>query len=121
LEVQPQVVDSDALLEKARGLEKAGKPRQALELLEQAVTIAPNAPEVLSRLSFGYLNRGDNQRAADYAARAVAVDPTSSEGWIVLGAARDALGDPKGARDAYRSCVDVGKGEYLTECRRVAR
>ena len=112
---------SSALLEQARALEKAGKPRQALELIEQAVALDPNAPLALSRLSFGYLNRGDNKRAAEFAARAVAVDPTSSEGWIVLGAARAALGDGKGAREAYRNCVEIGTGEYVTECRRVAR
>lgn len=120
----PEVVAApaaSALLEQARALEKAGKPRQALELLEQAVALDPNAPEALSRLAFGYLNRGENLRAAEFAARAVAVDPTSSEGWIVLGAARDATGDGKGARDAYRNCVEIGKGEYVTECRRVAR
>jgi Tfp pilus assembly protein PilF len=75
---------------------------------------------VLSHLAFGYLNRGDNQQAADFAARAVAIDPTSSEGWIVLGAARDALGDGKSARDAYRKCVELGQGDYVQECRRVA-
>ena len=47
--------------------------------------------------------------------------PTSSEGWIVLGAARHALGDPHGARDAYRKCVEIGRGSYVEECRRVAR
>jgi Tfp pilus assembly protein PilF len=110
-----------ALIEQAHAFEQQGKPRQAMELYEQAVVIDPNAPEVLSRLAFNHLNRGQNQQASDYAARAVAVDPTSSEGWIVLGAARHALGDVRGARDAYRKCVEVGQGSYVEECRRVAR
>jgi CheY-like chemotaxis protein len=109
------------LVEQARAFEQQGKPRQAIELYEQAVVLDPNAPEVLSRLAFNHLNRGQNQQASDYAARAVAVDPTSSEGWIVLGAARHALGDAHGARDAYRKCVEVGRGSYVDECRRVAR
>jgi Flp pilus assembly protein TadD len=111
----------DELLAQAKTLEQQGKPKKAVELYERAAALDPNSAPVLSRLAFGYLNRGDNQQAADYAARAVAVDPTSSEGWIVLGAARDALGDAKGARDAYRKCVELGTGEYLQECRRVAR
>jgi cytochrome c-type biogenesis protein CcmH/NrfG len=49
------------------------------------------------------------------------VDPTSSEGWIVLGAARHALGDPRGARDAYRECAERGVGEYVVECKRMLR
>ncbi len=110
-----------ALVEQARAFEQQGKPRQAMELYEQAIVLAPNAPDVLSRLAFNHLNRGQNQQASDYAARALAVDPTSSEGWIVLGAARQALGDPHGARDAYRKCVEVGRGSYVDECKRVAR
>ncbi|MFI5307219.1 MAG: DUF4388 domain-containing protein [Polyangiales bacterium] len=109
------------LVDQAHALERAGKPRQATQLYEQAVQLDPNAADVLSRLSMSYLNRGENQLAADFASRAVAVDPQSSEGWIVLGAARHALGDTRAARDAYRKCVELGKGEYVEECRRVAR
>ncbi len=117
----PPAAAVQALVAQARALEHAGKPRQAMGLYEQAEALDPNAPEVLSHLAFDYLNRGDNQRAADYASRAVAVDPHSSEGWIVLGAARHALGDARAARDAYRKCVELGTGEYVEECRRVAR
>jgi Tfp pilus assembly protein PilF len=92
-----------------------------MELYEQAEVLDPNAAEVLSRLAFNYLNRGDNKKASEYAARAVAVSPESSEGWIVLGAAKHALGDPKAGREAYRRCVELGKGAYVEECRRVAR
>jgi hypothetical protein len=110
-----------SLMEQARALEQAGKPRLAMEIYERAAAAAPNAPDVLSRLAFSYLNRGENQKASELAARAVAVDPTSSEGWIVLGAAQHALGDIHAARDAYRKCVELGKGSYVEECRRVAR
>ena len=57
----------------------------------------------------------------DYASRAVAVDPKSSEGWIVLGAARHALRNREGAREAYRKCVEFGEGQYVRECRRMVR
>ena len=50
----------------------------------------------------------------------VAVNPESSEGWIVLGAAKHALRG-KAGRDAYRTkCVELGKGAHVEECRRVA-
>jgi CheY-like chemotaxis protein len=110
-----------ALVEQARARDAQGKLRQAVSLYEQAAALDPNASEVLARLSFTYLNRGENEQASDFAARAVAIDPTSSEGWIVLGAARQALGDSRGARDAYRKCAEVGRGAYVAECRRVAR
>jgi cytochrome c-type biogenesis protein CcmH/NrfG len=51
----------------------------------------------------------------------VTVSPDSSEGWIVLGAAKQALGDPHAAREAYRRCAEVGTGVYVEECRRMAR
>jgi cytochrome c-type biogenesis protein CcmH/NrfG len=110
----------DGVVAEAKALEQQGKPQAALKLYERAAQLDPNSSPVLSHLAFGYLNRGDNQQAADFAARAVAIDPTSSEGWIVLGAARDALGDGKAARDAYRKCVELGQGDYVQECRRVA-
>jgi CheY-like chemotaxis protein len=110
----------DGVIAEAKALEQQGKPQAAVKLYERAAQLDPNSPLVLSHLAFGYLNRGDNQHAADFAARAVAIDPTSSEGWIVLGAARDALGDGKAARDAYRKCVELGQGDYVQECRRVA-
>ena len=109
------------LVDQARALEQQGKPRKAVELYEQALALDANNPVVLSRLAFSHLNRGENEQAGDFAARAVAVDPTNSEGWIVLGAARYALGDKTGAKDAYRKCVEVGVGSYVDECRRVAR
>jgi hypothetical protein len=120
-EAMPAPLDIEALVAEARALEKAGKNRQAIAVYEQAATLDPNATAILSHLAFSYLNRGDNTPARDYAARAVAVDPANSEGWIVLGAARATLGDGPGARDAYKKCVEFGKGEYVAECKRVAR
>jgi hypothetical protein len=72
-------------------------------------------------LAFGYLNRGRNNDASTYAARAVEIDPTNSEGWIVLGAGKSELGDRKAAKEAYRKCVELGRGPYVAECKRMVR
>jgi CheY-like chemotaxis protein len=109
------------LIAEGRALERAGKRAEALALYEKALVSAPNDPALLARMAFNHLNRGDNQRAADFAQRAAAVDPQSSEAWIVLGAALDGLGNRPGARDAYKRCVELGKGEYVEECRRMVR
>jgi Flp pilus assembly protein TadD len=108
-------------LAQAQKLEAQGKPKQALSLYEAAAEQMPTDSVVLSRLAFGYLNRGRNSDAASFAARAVETDQTNSEGWIVLGAARDQLGDHKGAKDAYRKCAELGRGAYTTECRNMVR
>jgi Tfp pilus assembly protein PilF len=92
-----------------------------MELYQQALAMNPNSSLALSRLAFGYLNRGENEQAMQFASRAVAIDPTSSEGWIVLGAAQHATGEREKAREAYRNCVEHGQGDYITECRRMAR
>ena len=109
------------LLKEAKKLYSKGRRSRAEALYEQALTIKPNGSEALGKLAFYYLNRGDNGAAADHAARAVVEDPTNSEAWIVLGAARDGLKDKHGAREAYRKCVELGKGIYVQECRRMVR
>jgi len=85
---------------------------------EQAIAANPNGGEALAELGFLYLNRGDNRRALEYAERAVAADPTSSQGWITVGAAKQAR-DPAGAREAYRNCVERGVGRYVRDCRQM--
>ena len=113
--------DYAQLIAEAKKLEKKGRRRQAFELYEQALVLNPNGSEALSRLAFHYLNKGKNELAVDHASRALAADPQSSEAWIVLGAAKDALKDKTGAREAYQQCVQVGKGVYVQECKRMLR
>jgi len=113
--------DAERLIAEGRELEQSGKRTQAMALYDRALAITPNDPELLSRMAFNHLNRGDNKSAEDFAARAAAVDPTSSEAWIVLGAARDGQGNRTGARDAYKRCVELGRGDYVEECRRMLR
>jgi len=105
----------------ARKALDAHDPKQALALYESAAARLPSNSLVLSRLAFAYLNRGRNNDAAEYAARAVEIDPTNSEGWIVLGAGKYQTGDRKAAKDAYRKCVELGRGTYVSECKRMVR
>lgn len=109
------------LLAAANTLQRRGRVAEALETYHQALAIKPNAPQVLGKIGLVHLNGGDNRKAQEYAARAVELDPTSSEGWIVLGAALEAMGDRAGAIVAYRKCAEVGTGPYVTECRRLRR
>jgi hypothetical protein len=113
--------DAKDMLSRAQKLEAQGKPKQALSLYEAAAEQMPTDTNVLSRLAFGYLNRGRSNDAASFAARAVERESSNAEGWIVLGAARDQLGDHRGARDAYKKCAELGKGSYVTECRNMLR
>ncbi len=99
------------------------RPSTAIPLYERAIALNPTGSEALAQLSFLLLNRGrrpDLEQARDYALRATQSDATSSLAWLVLGAARDSLGDRTGARDAYRSCVEQGQGAHVRECRALA-
>jgi len=108
-------------MKRGRALERKGNTKGATEAFEEALTLDPNNSETLGKLAFHKLNRGKNAEAMEFANRAVTADPTNSEGWIVLGAARHALRDREGAREAYRSCAELGTGAYVQECRRMMR
>jgi hypothetical protein len=109
------------MLASANALYEHGKRREALTAYQGALAHDPNAPDALSKVAYIYLDKGDNARARRFAARAVELDPSSSEGWIVLGAALEALGDRSAARTAYRTCAGLGSGSYATECRKLGR
>jgi DNA-binding response OmpR family regulator len=97
---------------------KLGFRRSAEQRYLAAIALDPNGVEALSGLAMLYLNQGKNEPARVRAQQAVALDPKSAEGWIVLGAAQSALGRTKEARDAYARCAAI-PGRYAAECRRL--
>jgi hypothetical protein len=111
----------DELVAVGRAFSKKNKRIEASEAFRRALIQTPQGSAALSGLSFVYLNADEKQHAREYAQRAVQSDASNAEGWIVLGAALELLGDRAGAKDAYRNCVERGQGPYLTECRKVAR
>ena len=102
-----------ALIEEAQSL----RGRRRIAKYEEALAANPNGVEALTELAWFRLNRGQNEQAAQYAERASTLDPTNSKAWITLGAARQALGNASGAREAYQACVDQGQGRYVSDCR----
>lgn len=118
-------IDSPAAYEdamkRARELDRKANTKGAIAAYEEALALDANSSEALGKLAFHQLNRGKNAEAIELANRAVAADPTNSEGWIVLGAARHALHDREGAREAYRKCAELGTGSYVQECRHMLR
>jgi len=78
----------------------------------------PNRADVLRKMAYYYLNSGRHRDAERYASRAVGADPRSSQGWILLGLARDGLQDVEGAKSAFQRCTQA-EGPYVSECRRL--
>lgn len=108
----------EALVAEAR---KLGFRKSAETAFEQALTLQPGGAAALSGLAMVYLNQGKNVQARDRAQEALSADARSSEAWIVLGAAYDALGEPAKAREAYQKCAALNDGKYSSECKRVLR
>ncbi len=93
----------------------------SIEEYQEALRLNPNDTEILGKLAYFYLNKGMNREAKRFAERTVNIDPKSSTGWIVLGAAFDAMNDHEAAVEAYKKCAEQAVGKYLTECRNLLR
>jgi cytochrome c-type biogenesis protein CcmH/NrfG len=103
----------------AQAVAARGAARQ-MPLLQRAIELNPNGADALARLSYIYIQRpgrANMEQARSLAERATAADPTSAQGWLVLGAARSELGDRAGARAAFDACVAQGTGRHVAECR----
>ena len=112
----------EAALKAAR---KQGFSKAAEASYREALVANPAGVGAISGLAMLYLNQSKNPQARDKAREAIAIDPNSAEGWIVLGAALEALGDHGGAREAYQKCASLpleGDGaRYVGECKRMRR
>jgi len=108
-------------LERAESLSRRGQSVQAVDAYERALQARPGAPVALAGKAYAYLNLNDRTAAKKLAQQAVAADPTSSRGWIVLGAVEELLGSRSAAQAAYRRCAEQGVGVYVAECRKLVR
>jgi len=95
----------------------AEEPAAEEPAAEPAAPASAEEAADLANQAYRALNRSRNEEAAGLAARAVAADPTNALGWLVLGAARQALHDRPGSQEAYRNCVEQGTGRYRRDCR----
>jgi DNA-binding response OmpR family regulator len=116
---QTGAVDTyEAQLALARRLKRGARAAAAYE---RAIELNPQGSSALAELARLMLARNHAREAAELAERATAVDPASALGWVTLGAARQMRGDQQGARQAYRNCVKLGEGSYVSECRAMLR
>jgi cytochrome c-type biogenesis protein CcmH/NrfG len=106
----------------AQAVAARGAARQ-MPLLQRAIELNPNGADALARLSYIYIQRpgrANMEQARSLAERATAADPTNSQGWLVLGAARSELGDRAGARAAFDALRRAGHGPLRRGVPRVA-
>ncbi|PGH27384.1 hypothetical protein AJ80_00862 [Polytolypa hystricis UAMH7299] len=79
----------------------------AISLYTKALEIAPSNPIYLSNRAAAYSASGNHSKAAEDAEIAVAADPKYVKAWSRLGLARFALGNAKGAAEAYQKGIDA--------------
>jgi Tfp pilus assembly protein PilF len=75
--------------------------------LEALLAKGNDAPSLRFALATRYLGAGDAASAVRHAEAAVALDASYSAGWKVLGQARAASGDERGAAEAFRHGIDI--------------
>jgi predicted Zn-dependent protease len=82
-------------------------PQDLIANLEALLAQGKDAPSLRFALGTRYLAVGDAAAAVRHAEAAVALDATYSAGWKLLGQARAAGGDERGASEAFRRGIDV--------------
>lgn len=117
----PTVVDRSAEYEAKLKEARRKRGAAAEKLYREAIAIDENRPEALIDFAFFQLERGKNQDAHEFSERGARLDPSSSKAWITLGASLQALGRRDEAMEAYRQCVDKGRGQYVNDCRLMLR
>jgi hypothetical protein len=92
----------------------AGAPADSAAL--PTAELDPKAAAKEKNGSRAALERGKIADAIEAGERSVALDPTDSEAWLILGAAYQEKGDMKNARRSYKACIDQGKRGPKYEC-----
>ena len=96
----PITGDARSLNTRAIALINAGRPEQAIPLLERAVAQQPRDAEMLGNLGYAHMLAGEHRRARDRLRTALDLAPTRSATWLNLGQTYAELGQRDVAVDA---------------------
>ena len=91
--------------------QRLGADRQSLALLERALALTPDDPELLLSLGFHYSDNGRPDLALDFIRRHLALNPDSLVGQTYLGRAYDWLGRLEEAEAALIRAVALGPSD----------
>lgn len=92
--------DPRAALNRGAALRRAGRAREALSWLLQAVELAPESAEVWLEVGWALLDAGDTAESERATRRAVACAPDMAIAWVALGRVLAV----RGVRDAPAAC-----------------
>jgi aspartyl/asparaginyl beta-hydroxylase (cupin superfamily) len=106
------------LLSAAAAEQRAQRPHEAVEYLEQVVAIAPAHPQALNTLGTHPLGRGDFAAARDYFAGAAAADPGEPVLWLNLARAHRELNDKDGELAALDRVLAIDARDFMALLRK---
>lgn len=93
-------------------LMETGQAQEGIKHVLRALEISPRFRygEPQLALARHHLEQGDAAEAEKRAGEAVKINTSSLEAWVIRGRARERLGDPTGAREAWNSAVETYDG-----------
>ncbi len=97
----------DLLMQRAAVASKKKDQRLAVSLLDRAIDLAPDHPELFLRRAFVYYKEGDIERALGDLRRTLALDPNHFKALDALGDIFRELGRKKAALAVYRKLIKV--------------
>ncbi|KAG9254472.1 hsc70 cochaperone [Emericellopsis atlantica] len=98
--------EAEALKSKGNAAMAQKDYKSAVDLYTQALNVHPRNAIFLSNRAAAHSAAKDHASARTDAESAVAIDPTYTKAWSRLGLARFALGDAKGAMEAYGKGIE---------------
>ncbi|MCC2689967.1 MAG: glycosyltransferase, partial [Rhizobiaceae bacterium] len=94
--------------------QRLGADRPSLTLLQRALALAPDDPEILLSLGYHYVDNGRPDLALDFFQRHLALNPDSADGQIYLGRTLDWLGRLEEAEAALAQAIALFPSELET-------
>lgn len=103
----PTTAESDKLKSEGNAAMSRKDYPSAIDKYTEALRISADNPIYLSNRAAAYSASGDHSKAAKDAQAAATADPKYTKAWSRLGLAKFALGDAKGAAEAYQKGIDT--------------
>lgn len=121
----PPEVDAaalDALIAEGKQLQEKGRYRDAIARFEEALGVAPNSERALLPLASALLEDGHDERALQMAVKAAEVNAASAQAQLIMGSARQNLGQKEAAIEAYERYLKLApSGAFATDVRQVLK
>ncbi|MCJ1444457.1 MAG: hypothetical protein MMC23_004959 [Stictis urceolatum] len=102
----PPNPEAEAFKSKGNQAMQAKDYKSAIDFYSKALNLCPLNPIYLSNRAAAYSGSSQHSEASTDAEMAIAADPKYTKAWSRLGLARFALGDAKGAMEAYQKGIE---------------